>query len=482
MCCRDLRSFLKKKENERLAVIVLTDYSVRELEAWNEKIEKIARDFGLDYYEQEFEIVSYEDMICYETYIGMPSHYNHWSYGKHYERTKTLNRYNLTGLPYEMVINSDPCIAYLMKDNTLLLQVLTIAHVYGHNDFFKNNRLFKLGTRAHYTVEMFKNHADRVRSYIADPSIGYQKVEKILNAAHAVKYQISRVIGEKRITEEEKRQRLLQKYQNPKNEYPLLDPVKKKEEVPLDLKKIPLEPEEDLLLFVSKYGRLREWEKDLIDIVREETLYFIPQIETKIMNEGWASFWHYSILKNLDLPQGMYFEFLKRHNQVIRPIEGRINPYYVGFKILESLVEKNNGDYSKIFEVRELERDQSFIRRYLTQELCNEMNLFEYVKSGNEYIISEVSDEEGWRQVRDSLASSVGMGGIPAISVVEWVQKDNTLILEHRYDGRELEMNYAYETIKHLVDLWDGKVMLETYVDEKRKIIICDEQKRISMA
>lgn len=126
----------------------MADYSMRELQEWNDKIEEVAKKLGLDYYEQEFEICSYEDMIGYETYVGMPSHYPHWSFGKRYERTKTLHRYNLTGLPYEMVINSNPCLAYLMKDNTLLLQILTIAHVYGHNDFFKNNRLFKLGTRA----------------------------------------------------------------------------------------------------------------------------------------------------------------------------------------------------------------------------------------------------------------------------------------------------------------------------------------------
>ena len=459
----------------------MTDYSIKELEHWNERIEKIARDFGLDYYEQEFEIVSYEDMICYEAYIGMPSHYPHWSYGKTYERTKTLNRYNLTGLPYEMVINSDPCIAYLMKDNTLLLQILTIAHVYGHNDFFKNNRLFKYGTNAEYTLEMFKNHADRVREYISDPGIGYAKVEKILNAAHAIRYQTSRVVGTKRISEEEKRKRLFDKLQKPVSEHPLLEVQGARDEMPLDLKKIPVEPDEDLLLFIASYGRLQDWERDLLDIVREETQYFIPQMETKIMNEGWASFWHYTILNKLELPQSLQFEFLKRHNQVIKPIEGRINPYYVGFKILESLVDREKEDYSKIFEIRGLERDQSFLRRYLTKELCNEMNLFEYMKDGNDYLISEVSDEEGWRKVRDTLASGVGTGGIPTINVIEWVQKDNTLILEHQYDNRELELSYAYETLKHIVDLWDGKVMLVTYFDEKRKIIICDEQKKISL-
>lgn len=460
----------------------MADFSMRELEEWNEKIEGIVREFGLDYYEQEFEICSYEDMIGYESYIGMPSHYPHWSYGKAYEKTKTLHKYNLTGLPYEMVINSNPCIAYLMKDNTLLLQILTIAHVYGHNDFFKNNRLFKKGTRAEYTVEMFKNHADRIREYIADPGIGYTKVEKILNAAHAIKFQVSRVIGEKMVSEEEKKKALLEKVQKGVvNDYPLIIPNSEVEQPLPDFKKIPLEPEDDLLYFISNFGRLEEWEKDIINIVREESLYFLPQIETKIMNEGWASFWHYNILNKLQLPQDLHLEFLKRHNQVIRPHSGQINPYYVGFKIFEDLQKKNHGDLRKLFEVRTIERDASFVRRYLTHELCEEMNLFEYVKMGSDYIVSEVSNEEGWKKVRDTLAQSAGMGGIPQIRATEWVQKDNTLLLGHQYDGRELEFTYAYETIKHVVDLWDAKVILETWLDGKKKMILCDEHKKISM-
>lgn len=459
----------------------MSDYSMRELEEWNEKIENIVREEGLDCYSQEFEIVNYEDMIGYEAYIGMPSHYPHWSCGKAYERIKTLNKYNISGLPYEMVINSNPCIAYLMKDNTLLLQILTIAHVYGHNDFFKNNRLFKQGTRADYTVEMFKNHADRIRRYIADPGIGYARVEKILNAAHALKLQTSRVIGEKRIAGEEIKRRLILKNSRQKSEYPLLDPSSRDDEAMPDLKKIPLEPEEDLLYFISRYGRLTEWEKDIINIVREETLYFIPQIETKIMNEGWASFWHYTILNRLELPQSLHMEFLKRHNQVIRPYEGHINPYYLGFRIFEDLKKRYSEEPGKIFAVRSLERDESFIRRYLTYELCNELNLFEFVKNGNEYIISEVSDEEGWKKVRDTIASSAGLGGAPVIRVAEWVQKDNMIILEHVYDGRELEMNHAYETMKHLVDLWEGKIMVSTMMDGKMKTIMCDEQKKISI-
>lgn len=180
-----------------------------------------------------------------------------------------------------------------------------------------------------------------------------------------------------------------------------------------------------------------------------------------------------------DSPQSLHFEFLRKHNEVIRPLKSSINPYYIGFKIIENLYNTQGKD--KIFEVRENERDQSFIRRYLTQELCGEMNLFEYIAAGNDYMISEVSDEEGWKQVRDTLCNTVGIGSIPTIKVIEWSPKENTLLLEHEFDGRELELSYAYETLKHLVDLWKGKVVLTTHLEEKKKNIACDEMKRISL-
>jgi stage V sporulation protein R len=459
----------------------MADFSLNDLEYWNERIEKLAKDCGLDYYEQEFEIIDYEDMIGYESYIGMPSHYPHWSFGKSYERIKTLHKYNLTGLPYEMVINSNPCIAYLMKDNSLLLQVLTIAHVYGHNDFFKNNRLFKLGSKAEYTVEMFKNHANRIREYISDPSIGYVRVEKIINAAHAVKLQTERVVDFQNKTEE--KQKIKSAMTDIKRDFPFLERYNQTEseapEINQQEVRIPEKPEEDILKFIINYGRLQEWEKDILSIVREEAQYFIPQIETKIMNEGWASFWHYKLLNLLELPQTMHIEFLRKHNEVIRPLKSSINPYYIGFKIFESLNNKYGPE--KIFEVRQTERDQSFIRRYLTQQLCSEMNLFEYMSSGNDFIVSEVSDEEGWKTVRDTLCNTVGIGSIPTILVTDWIQKDNTLVLKHEYDGRELDLSFAYETLKHIVDLWNGKVLLSTQLEGKLKNISCDESKRIAL-
>lgn len=466
----------KYAEKRTSGVSLLMEYTLKDLEYWNEKIEKLAKEAGLDYYEQEFELIGYKDMLAYEAYLGMPSRYPHWSFGKAYEKGSTVYKYNLTGLPYEMVINSDPCIAYLMKENTRLLQILTIAHVYGHNDFFKNNRLFREGTNADYTVEMFKSHADIVRSYINDPSIGYENVERILDAAHAIKLQTSRVVGEKRIDEEALKKQLLESFTDKSERYSLIEPYVKPK-VP-NLSKIPLEPEEDILYFIIKHGSLQEWEKNLLDIVRQETAYFIPQIETKIMNEGWASYWHYNILKQLKLPDELHFEFIKRHNDVIAPGFGNINPYFIGFKMFEAIEKKYGKD--KIFEVRRLERDESFIRRYLNKELCYELNLFEYAKEKDNYVIKEVSDEKGWLEIRNTLCNSCGMGMVPFIRVTEMSLKDKSLLLEHVYDGRELNMNYAEATIKHIYELWGHTVILNTHENDSELSLICEEKGKIT--
>lgn len=452
------------------------EYNVSTLEKWNEIIEEKAREVGLKFYPQEFEIIGFNEMLGYEAYVGMPSKYPHWSYGKAYDKNKTLYSLNMTGLPYEMVINSDPCLAYLMRENTLLLQILTMAHVYGHNDFFANNRMFVEGTNAKGALEMFKLDAEIVRGYINDPSIGYERVEKILDAAHAIRYQIPRVVGVKELSSEEVKESIIADYYSKKENRGILD---ENDEIPFpDISKIPVEPCDDVLGFIIKYSSLEEWEKNILRIVKRETQYFMPQIETKIMNEGWASFWHYNILKELDLDDGLHFEFLKRHNDVVAPIVGGLNPYYIGFKVFQD-IEKRFGR-EKIFEVRKTERDSSFLRRYLTRELCEELNLFQYAKKSFEYVVEEVPDEMGWRQIRDYLADTCGVASIPYIRVTNLNRRDLTLTLEHFFDGRELEMSYAKETLKYVQDLWGRKVTLVTKTKEGKQIeIVCNEDRKI---
>ncbi len=450
-------------------MINLVEYTMADLEYYNRIIEEAADKFGLDCYPQEFEICNYEDMLSYEAYSGMPSRYPHWSFGKAWERKKTFYRYNLIGLPYEMVINSNPCLAYLMKENTLALQILTIAHVYGHNDFFKNNRLFRDGTRAEYAAEMFKSHANRISDYIADPSIGYERVERILDAAHALRFQVYRITTEKHLSPDESKKILMDRYyQSEQNKNPEIK--NKKNEGAPDWDRVPLEPEEDILLFLMRYARLAEWEKDIINIVRSEVQYFIPQMETKIMNEGWASFWHYKILNHLNLPQSMHLEFIKRHNQVIASHPGTLNPYHLGFKLFCKL-ESESEDSRQIFDIREQERDVSFLRRYLDEDLCRELNLFEFEKDNDDYVVSEISDETGWKKVRDTLIMSVGMNGIPMIRVKE-IGPENDLILDHEWDGRELLEDYAHQTLKYIARLWGHKVRLR--IHGALKILVSD--------
>jgi stage V sporulation protein R len=455
-------------------------YTVEDLARWDERILKLVQRFGLDPFPQEFEICDHEDMLSYMVYSGMPSHYPHWSYGKNFEKLKTLYDYGVSGLPYEMVINSNPSIAYLMRDNSLALQVLTIAHVYGHNDFFKNNFTFK-STRAQYTVESFKSHANRVRHYVEDPSIGLEKVEALLDAAHALSLQCRRNLAIKKPSSGEELELKLAESE------PAADPFgavhRRPERVEPDLKKVPLYPDEDLLLFIRDHNPLlAEWEKDLLTIVHEQAQYFVPQIETKIMNEGWASFWHKRILESLDLPQELHLEFIVRHTQVLRPSPGSLNPYHVGMKIWEDIEKrwnnptpeeiemfgprKKNG-MDKLFEVREVERDGSFLRRYLTEELMRELNLFEYDTRGNEQVVTRVADKDNWRQIKDTLIQSVGTGTIPVIKVEDSDYKNNrTLLLKHFHDGRDLQLEYAEKTLRYLQQLWGHDVAMETVIEK----------------
>jgi stage V sporulation protein R len=249
-----------------------------------------------------------------------------------------------------------------------------------------------------------------------------------------------------------------------------------------DLEKVPLEPEEDLLLFIRDHNRrLAEWEKDLLTIVHEESQYFIPQIETKIMNEGWATYWHRQIMNSLDLPQDVYLEFLVRHNQVVQPVPGDINPYCLGLGIWEDIRRRYDEPASteseiddlprksgrdKLFEVREVDRDVSFLRRFLTKDLVREMGLFEYAPRDDALIVTKVPSDEEWEEIKQTLLHQVGMGGVPVIRIVDAdYNHRGELHLQHDHDGRDLQLEHAEKTLAHLYRLWTRPAHLETVVD-----------------
>ncbi|MAF43127.1 MAG: hypothetical protein CMI54_03010 [Parcubacteria group bacterium] len=242
---------------------------------WDEKICRAAEDLGLDWHPIDYEIIDYQEMLGAMAYVGLPTHYRHWSYGKEYERTHTLYNMGQTGLPYEMIINSNPSIAYLMRENALDTHILTMAHCVGHSDFFKNNRMF-VNTDPNNIIDTFKAAAKYVRKLIEDPSVGVDKVENILDAAHSIKYQVPRQPGIKYKT----RDQIIAIEKKKMSENPKYNP---------NLNKIPLRPEYNLLKFVAEHSKhLKEWERNLILIVEESSKYFIPQALTKVMNEGWA--------------------------------------------------------------------------------------------------------------------------------------------------------------------------------------------------
>jgi stage V sporulation protein R len=453
-------------------------WDVSDLETWDARIRARVEAAGLDCYAQEFELCDHNQMLAYMAYSGMPSHYPHWSYGKSFEKLKTLYDHGVSGLPYEMVINSNPALAYLMRDNSLLLQILTIAHVYGHNDFFKNNFTFR-STRAEYTLPTYKAHAQRVRAYQEDPSIGLERVEAILDAAHALSLQCRRNLAVRKLSVDAAREAAIDA-SRPRN-----DPFHRIHRAPAheepDLRRSPLEPDEDLLLFIRDHNRyLSEWERDLLTIVHEQSQYFIPQIETKIMNEGWASYWHKRILDSLDLDSDLQLEFIVRHNQVVRPHEGSINPYHLGLRVWEDLHRRAGGGAdgdAAIFLVRESDRDSAFLRRHLTEELIRDLDLFQYQRKGNEYVITEVADDEGWREIRDTLVGSVGMNGVPVIRVVDSDGGGKrALALEHAHDGRDLQPEYAERTLAFVHQLWQREVTLDTVIGGKRQLLVHNDR------
>lgn len=467
--------------------------TLEELELWDKRISDIVRRFGLNCYPQEFEICDHFEMIGYMAYSGMPSRYPHWSYGKSYEREKTLYDYGVGGLPYEMVINSNPCLAYLMRDNTDLLQILTIAHVYGHNDFFANNFTFTSSIDARYTLEMFKNHATRIRRYIEDPSIGLEKVEPLLDAAHALSLQRSRNFAYKKLDRSEQQHRKWLSAQAKEDEFQ--DIHERPDYIPPDLNKNPLEPDQNILEFIAQNNPfLAEWQRDVLHIVDREAQYFIPQIETKIMNEGWASYWHHKILHELALEQGLHLEFMVRHNQVLRPTPGGLNPYHLGFIIwhdiekrwnegrtgreltsdkpqedISTMDENDTPGRKKIFEVRESDRDVSFLRRFLTEEIMRDLDIFQHEKRGKERVITKVSDEQQWKSIKETLLTNVALGSRPVIFIDDAdFQGARTLLCRHEHDGRDLQLEYAEKTMQHLEYLWGRNVVLETVINERK--------------
>lgn len=458
----------------------------KKLEYAIDEITEIATGFGLDFYPMRYEICPADIIYTFGAY-GMPTRFSHWSFGKQFHKMKLHYDLGLSKI-YELVINSDPCYAFLLDSNSLIQNKLIVAHVLAHCDFFKNNARFRNTKRE--MVESMAATAERIRQYEIEH--GKHEVEVFLDAVLAIEEHIDPSLMRSKLTWDLKDVEFEEDEvkSSPYEDLWSLDEKPVKSEKKKRMKKFPPRPEKDLLLFIEQYSReLDDWQRDILTMMREEMLYFWPQLETKIMNEGWASYWHQRILRAMDLTSGEAIEFAKLNAGVVQPSKTSINPYYLGLKIFEDIEERYNNPTEemkkrgvvpgsgreKIFEVREIESDISFLRNYLTKELCLREDMYLFQKQGKEYKIVD----KGWEEVRDQLVNSRVNGGFPYLTVNDGdFMKSGELYLKHWYEGIELDLRYLEKVLPYIHQLWGRAVHLET-ISEERTILFTYDGKNI---
>ncbi|BDC54219.1 stage V sporulation protein R [Bacillus altitudinis] len=448
-----------------------------------DEITEIAEGFGLDFYPMRYEICPAEIIYTFGAY-GMPTRFSHWSFGKQFHKMKLHYDLGLSKI-YELVINSNPCYAFLLDNNSLVQNKLIVAHVLAHCDFFKNNCRFQNTKRD--MVESMSAAAERIKEY--EHIHGTKEVESFLDAVLALQEHIDPSLVRSKLSwnldDEDEYEEDKPKRQTPYDDLWGMDEPKTREKKKT-IKQFPPNPEKDILLFIEAHSReLEPWQRDVLTMLREEMLYFWPQLETKIMNEGWASYWHQRIMRELDLDSSESIEFAKLNAGVVQPSKTGINPYYLGLKIFEDIEERydhpcdelkkagvtEGSGRSKMFEVREIESDISFIRNYLTKDLVMREDLYLFQKQGRDY---KVIDKE-WKAVRDQLVSMRVNGGFPYLTVIDGdYLKNNELYIKHWYEGIELDLKYLEKVLPYLYQLWGRSVHIESVLEGKEVMFSYD--------
>src|SRR5690625_2282116 len=450
-----------------------------------EEITEVAAGFGLDFYPMRYEVCPAEIIYTFGAY-GMPTRFTHWSFGKQFHKMKLHYDLGLSQI-YELVINSNPCYAFLLDTNSLIQNKLIIAHVLAHSDFFKNNIRFQNTRRD--MVESMAATAERIAFY--ERKYGKDEVEKFLDAVLSIQEHIDpSLIRKQTKTNESKEENPLQ---TPYDDLWNLDEINTDEQaIKKDVKKIPENPQKDILLFIEEHSReLDDWQRDIMTMMREEMLYFWPQLETKIMNEGWASYWHQRIMRELDLTSEELIEFAKLNASVVQPSKTYINPYYLGLKIFEDIERrydnpsekmlelgiKPNSGRDMMFEVREVESDISFIRNYLTKELVQKEDLYLFDKQGEYY---QITDKD-YENVREQLVAARVTGGFPYIYVDNGdYLRNGELYLVHSYERTELDIPYLEHVLAYIYHLWGLSVHLETVTENKDTLFTYNGEKHTS--
>ena len=473
-----------------------SEWSFELIETYDREIARVAAHYGLDTYPNQIEIITSEQMIDAYSSVGMPVGYHHWSYGKQFLATQKGYKRGQMGLAYEIVINSSPCIAYLMEENTMTMQALVIAHAaYGHNSFFKGNYLFRTWTDA----EGILDYLVFARNFIAEceQRHGEEAVEELLDSCHALmNLGVDRYKRPARLSmaKEQARQAEREAYlQSQVNDLWRTLPAKAAAEEAHQAARFPAEPQENLLYFIEKHApRLESWQREVVRIVRKIAQYFYPQRQTQVMNEGWATFWHYTLLNHLyeegKLSDGFMMEFLQSHTNVVYqpPYNSRrysgINPYALGFAMFQDLrricehpteedrrwlPELAGSDWVKSldFAMRNF-KDESFIAQYLSPKLIRDFKLFALVDDDEDdkLEVRAIHDDAGYRAVRQLLAEQYNLGNRePNIQVYQVdVYGDRSLTLRHTMHDRRPLGESTPEMLRHVARLWGYTVKIES--------------------
>ena len=482
------------------------DWDFETLQRTLNAIEKIGlEDLKLDIYPNQIEIISSEQMLDAYSSHGMPLMYNHWSFGKHFARDQTMYQKGYTGLAYEIVINSNPCIAYLMEENTMTMQALVMAHAsFGHNHFFKNNYLFRQWTDA----DGILSYLDFAKKYVAkcEDEYGFEEVESILDAAHALMDQgVFRYNRPPRLSEADQMAKLARRAEHEEMTFNDIwrtlpnseEPEDDKEERQAEVRNIKL-PEENLLYFIEKASPvLRPWQRELVRIVRNIAQYFYPQKQTKVMNEGCATFVHHYIMNEMYnqglIGEGSIIEFLHSHSSVVfqpdfdDPRYSGINPYALGFAMMEDIkricedpkdedrewfpdiagLTARGGDWRDVLKDAWANyRDESFILQYLSPKVMRDFHLVAIADNAEEshVEVAAIHDAAGFRRVRERLAAMYDLGmHEPNIQVVAAdLEGDRTLHLRHMvHNGRTLTDKTRDAVLTHIETLWGHEVALD---------------------
>ena len=488
-----------------------SEWTFAAIEQYDKAIGRVAANYKLDCFPHLLELISAEQMMDAYASIGMPVYYNHWSFGKHFLATENRYKRGQMGLAYEIVINSDPCIAYLMEENTLPMQALVIAHAaYGHNSFFKGNHLFKQWTSADAIVD----YLVFARQYIAgcEERYGVDAVERLLDACHALlNLGVDRFKRAPRLSlaKETLRQQERSDYlQTQVNDLWRTLPQRAEARATGQEKRFPAEPEENLLYFIEKNAPLLEpWQREVIRIVRKIGQYFYPQRQTQVMNEGWACFWHYTLLNTLydegSLSDGFMLEFLQSHTNVVyqppynSPQYSGINPYALGFsmwrdirRICEHPTDEDRewfpdiagSDWRETFEFAMHNfKDESFIAQYLSPQLMREFRFFSVLDDDarDKLLIQSIHNDSGYRTLRSQLSDQYNLGSRePNIQV--WnvdLRGDRSLTLRHFSHQRRPLDDSSPAVMEHVAYLWGFTVRLENQEADGKVTLIAERMR-----